>query len=82
MVNVRWATDDPNPKHIELTKRKTAEQIKHALEQQGCGTGSEQFDYPIDYQVRCSAVRCCAQLCVVTVWTLAVAVVSLRDPLG
>ena len=23
VINVRWATDDPNPKHIEMIKRKT-----------------------------------------------------------
>ena len=51
VINVRWASDDPNPKHIELTRRKTQEQVKDALEKNGYGTTTEEFDYPINYQV-------------------------------
>ena len=27
VLNVRWATEDPNPKTIELKKRKTEEKV-------------------------------------------------------
>ena len=51
VINVRWATDDPNPKTIELKKRKTEERVLAALKAQGYGTTEEQFEYPVDYQV-------------------------------
>jgi hypothetical protein len=28
VLNVRWATEDPNPKTIELKKRKTEEKVR------------------------------------------------------
>ena len=49
VLNVRWAYDDPNPKTIELKKRKTQEMVLAALKKRGIGTTEEAYAYPSDY---------------------------------
>ena len=49
VLNARWAHDDPNPKTIELKKRKTQEMVIAALKKRGLGTTEEAFSYPDDY---------------------------------
>ena len=43
VLNVRWAYDDPNPKTIELKKRKTQEMVLAALKKRGIGTTEEAY---------------------------------------
>ena len=57
VLNVRWAYDDPNPKTIELKKRKTQEMVLAALKKRGLGTTEQAFDYPEDYVVPAPAKK-------------------------
>ena len=52
VLNVRWASEDPNPKAIEHKKRKNIEAVEEHLAKKGfTGTGDAAFEYPSDYKL-------------------------------
>lgn len=51
VLNVRWATEDPNPKAIEHKKRKNIEAVEEHLAKKGfTDTCNAAFEYPADYK--------------------------------
>ena len=46
---MRWASEDPNPKAIEMHKRKNTEAVDAALAAQGYSIAELEYEYPIDY---------------------------------
>lgn len=56
VLNVRWATEDPNPKAIEHKKRKNIEAVEEHLAKKGfTDTGQACFEYPLDYKLQPAA---------------------------
>lgn len=57
VLNVRWATEDPNPKAIEHKKRKNIEHVEEHLAKKGfMDSGNAAFEYPLDYKLPSTAM--------------------------
>ena len=51
VVDVRWATEDPNPKAIELHKRKNIEGVEAAIAAQGYTMADIEYEIPLEYEL-------------------------------